>query len=117
MKGWKLLATIEALVIFMGVGGCATTFPWRYYGTKMPDRTITQADVGRSLADTCYAEGTLLGKAGKDGWVDLPLSSCKPDQAKKIKCITQLDDEFYSEKSTLEKCQSDLDLCQKGPKP
>lgn len=83
--------------------GCATVFPWPYYGPSMPD--------------SCYDQGTLLGKTGSDGWKDLPLSECKPDAKVKIKCITQKIDDFYSLKADDMKCHKDLQICQKGNPP
>jgi hypothetical protein len=110
------------------LGGCATTFAWRYYAPHIPDRKITQADVGKSLADLAYAEGLLWGKAGKDGWPDLGFEECKPDPdptpgaspgpaPRKLKCITLLDPDFYSLKEDNEKCHAELQKCQAGPEP
>lgn len=93
------------------LAGCATAFPWHYFASQMPD--------------SCYEQGKLLGKEGKDGWPDLPLTSCKPDpdsadpkiKPVKLKCITVLVDDFYSLKADDEKCHADLQACQKGPRP
>lgn len=112
--------------------GCATTvmFPYKYYAAHIPDRTITEADVGKSLADLAYAEGILWGKAGSEGWSDLALNECKPDpipspdasptpgpSPKLMKCTTMLNDEFYALKADDEKCHVDLQICQKGNAP
>lgn len=111
LRGYPIGLFAGLLTVF----GCATTFPWRYYGVQMPD--------------SCYDQGRLLGKAGKNGWSDLTLDQCKPDpdpvtppkpgdpKPVKLKCMTILVDEFYSLKADDEKCHSALDSCQRGPKP
>lgn len=106
------------------VVGCASTFPWRYYGAHLHSRPIIEQDVGKDLADLAYAEGVLYGKTGSNGWPDLPLNDCKPDPDPspgapspgpspiKLRCITLMDSDFYSLKADDEKCHSDLDACQ-----
>jgi hypothetical protein len=102
MRTSLAFVTGMALGVFT-VFGCATSFPWRYYATKMPDQ--------------CYDTGTLLGKSGKEGWPDAAMLECKPDAQVKTKCITVLVDDFYSLKTDDQKCHNDLQLCQRGAKP
>lgn len=64
------------------------------------------------MDNECYDRGVLLGKEGQ--WQDIPLSECKPDDVKKLKCITLKSDEFYSVKAGYEQCQADLIRCQQG---
>lgn len=127
MKSWAGYLSCYALGLFTAVG-CASSFPWRYYGAHLHSRPIIEADVGKDLADLAYAEGTLYGVLGKDGWPDRPLEDCKPDPDPspngpapsaspiKLKCMTLFIDDWYSLKADDEKCHSDLDACQK-PKP
>lgn len=110
------------------VVGCASSFPWRYYGAHLHSRPIVEADLGKDLAGLAYAEGVLYGKLGKDGWPDRPLEDCKPDpdpvpggpspvaSPVKLKCVTLMVDDMYSLKADDQKCHSDLDACQK-PQP
>lgn len=111
--------------------GCATvSFPFKYYAAHLPDRKITEADVGKSLAEIAYAEGLLFGKEGQDGWPDLALNECKPDpmpspgaspnpgpSPKLLKCMTMMEGEFYQLKGDNEKCHADLQICQHGAAP
>lgn len=101
---------IGVLLGVLTVIACASTFPWPYYATKMPD--------------SCYDQGSLLGKQGS--WPDLPLADCKPDPQPSpstssaptmLKCITVKIDDFYSIKADDEKCHSDLKMCQAGKPP
>lgn len=83
--------------------GCASVFPYKYYTPSMPD--------------TCYDQGSLLGKLGDKGWPDLPLDECKPDAVVKAKCIVVIEQDFFALQGAYEKCQSDLTSCQHGPPP
>lgn len=99
---------ITVLLIGFALGvtmmvGCSATFPYQYYATSMPEE--------------CYDKGNLLGKLGKDGWKDQPMTECKPGASKKLKCITMFDGDFYSLKADDLKCHSDLQSCQRGSKP
>lgn len=76
---------------------------YKYYGISMPDE--------------CYDKGTLLGKVGNDGWKDLPLTECKPDQSIKGKCVMQTTADFFNKEKDLQECQKALDACQRGPQP
>lgn len=105
--------SLGLLMGLLTVVGCASAgFPWRYYNTNMPD--------------SCYDQGKLLGKEGKDGWQDLTLDQCKPDPDPspgaspgpapvKLKCITVLVDDFYSIKADDLKCHQALQDCQNPP--
>lgn len=110
------------------IAGCATVFPWRYYNSNIPERKITEQDVGKSLSDLAYDEGILLGKSGSGGWPDAPLNQCKPDPLPspgaspspvpdELKCVTVLVDDFYSLKADDEKCHANLQTCQQGAAP
>jgi hypothetical protein len=85
------------------VAGCASVFPYKHYGMDIPSE--------------CYDKGSLLGKLGKDGWPDLPMTECKPDLANKMKCQVMIESEFNSLKADDEKCHADLQKCQQGPTP
>lgn len=103
--------TVGILLGLITVVGCASSFAYKYYATAMPN--------------SCYEEGTLLGKSGNGGWSDLPLKECEPDpkpspgapSGKALKCITMLDTDFYELKADDQKCHADLNACQKGPQP
>lgn len=96
--------------------GCAATFPYRNYNALIRSRSITQADVGKDIADLVYDEGVLLGKLGNEGWVDKPLSECKPDAGNKFKCSVMFLTEFNNLKTDDLRCHVDLDSCQ-HPQP
>ena len=87
-----------SLGIILGVllSACAG-FSYKYYGVEMPG--------------DCYDKGMLLGKTPND---DLPLSTCKPDDVTKLKCITLQIDEFYALKADYERCVVELKACQKA---
>lgn len=91
------------LLGIISIVGCASVFPYRYYATQMPE--------------SCYDSGMLLGKVGKDGWRDLPLNQCKPDDTVKLKCVTMIESDFYALKLDNQKCHLDLDSCQRGNPP
>lgn len=128
MRTFRSGVLIGFLAAVVGLIGCATAFPYRYYAEHFQSRAIVQADVGKDLADLVYQEGILWGKSGSGGWPDVPLNDCKPDPDPtpgtpspvpspiKLKCITMFDGDFYSLKADDEKCHSDLDACQ-HPKP
>ena len=92
---------LVAGVCFMVACGSGPVFPYHYYGLSMPAE--------------CYEKGTLLGKTGKDGWRDIPLSNCLPDPkgGTELKCITVLDGDFYAGKGDYLKCQQSLSDCEK----
>lgn len=89
---------------FLGVFtivGCASAwkFPYPYYAEQMEP--------------SCYDAGQLLGKSGSQGWPDLSLKECKPDEQIKLKCMVVKVDDFYSMKSDDEKTHAALDSCQR----
>jgi hypothetical protein len=94
------------------MAACATT--WKYYGELLSDRVLTPDDVGKKLSDLCYDEGKLLGKQGSDGWPDLPLDECKPDQAIAGKCVVQTTDVYRALEKDDEDCHIQLSDCEKG---
>jgi hypothetical protein len=61
------------LSIAIGLAGCATTFPYRYYGMEMPE--------------AAYETGKLLGEKPKD---DIPFSVCRPTDEDKGPCVVFL---------------------------
>lgn len=83
------------------VVGCASTMPYKYYATSMPD--------------SCYDSGKLLGSGDKT-WPDIDLKECKPGAQFKMKCVTMLIDDFYLLKADYLKCHKDLQTCQKTGK-
>ncbi len=93
--------------IFLVVGiiagiacGAHGDFPYPFYNLSMPPE--------------CYEKGILLGKEGKHGWKDRPLSTCAPDpDGSKMKCAVAYVGDFYSAQGDFMKCQSDLGACQK----
>lgn len=94
--------------IFCGIVtlySCAATVNYKYYTPSMPD--------------DCYDHGQLLGKLGNDGWPDLPLSECKPDDTPngKAKCAVQLLDDYFKKDIALKTCEQKLSDCQGGPPP
>lgn len=72
---------------------------------------------GLELSPQCFDQGTLLGKQGSSGWEDLPLSSCKPDEIKKGKCIVMTSDEFFAAKQETLQLRQALKDCQAGSAP
>lgn len=93
---------ILGIVIGFALAACAG-FRYRYYAPSLPD--------------SCYDQGKLIGKDGKDGWPDLAFSECKPRDGVHPKCVVQLDGEFFSMKRDLIECRQALIDCQRGPKP
>lgn len=111
----KYQALAFYLLGVLSMASCASVWTFRSYNAEIRDRTITEADVGKSLADLAYSEGMLLGKLGSDGWPDLPLSDCKPDATNKMKCATMMLPEFYRLKDDDEKCHERLQACENPP--
>jgi len=84
---WFLLGILFAL-------GCATAFPYRYYGLNASNY-----------------DGTLQGPKPSD---DLPLSKCKPDDQVKGKCYVVLASEMDKIKLGYKDLVNQLQTCQSG---
>lgn len=85
----------------ISVAACAgVAVQYRYYGVQLPEE--------------CYSGGMLLGKLGEEGWPDLPLSRCKPDDVSKGKCWVQLSEDYWAKDTELLKLRKDLDECQRN---
>lgn len=85
------------------ITGCAGV-AYKFYNVDMP-------------AD-CYQNGSLIGNPNEDPtWTNLPLSTCQPDPANKMKCATLKYSDFTRLKTDLGKCQDALKECQKGNPP
>jgi len=68
------------------------------------------------LDETCYTKGQILGKLGKDGWPDLPMTDCQAAPGK-AKCVIQKIPDFVSKDTELLLCRQQLQDCQKGLPP
>jgi hypothetical protein len=97
MRLHRRSAFYGATISMISLISCASV-TYKYYGLTVPD--------------TCYAEGSLLGKLGASGWQDLPFSECEPDASLKGKCVVELASDHFAKETALEQCQSDLKNCQ-----
>lgn len=86
----------------LAITGCAAV-TYKYYGVSMPDE--------------CYSKGMLLGKLGKGGWPDLPMTTCQPDAQVKGKCWVQTTEDFFQKDQALSICMQQLQDCQHGAPP
>jgi hypothetical protein len=83
------------LACVLGLLGCASTFPYRYYGL-----------------DARSYEGTLLGDKPKH---DLPFSVCAPDAADKGKCAVILRTELEKLMRDYAEMRERLKACEEKP--
>lgn len=92
--------------ILFGYGLALLTFAacgavqYRYYVPELPGN--------------CYDQGKLIGPKPED---DIPMSTCKPDPTKKVKCVVMEFDELMAAKNEIKYLRQTLQDCQRGDRP